>query len=426
MTNALQLLKDRYLKNIKEKPTIYVGIELEFPIVNCQGEATDINIAKNLLKRLIDQHSFEAEKFDRVGNPIQIKSKENEDRILFEVSYNILEFAFEKATKIQEVEDRFTEYLSVIQSILGEDDHELQGKGIHPFWDKNDNSPVQSPRYEMLMQYLSMSKTLKLKDLHSYPEYGAFICGNQIQLDVSKENFISVINVFNQIEAAKAYLFANSEFPDSSWNTKIARDIFWEQSMHGILQENAGVNLKDFQNEDEFFSYLSKSAIFTAKRGNQDYYFFPIPAIDYLSHEKIKAYNLSGETVELTPKQEDFENHRSYQYQDLTTRGTVEFRSVCAQPFDRTFISAAFHLGILANLENVQKYLQETDFFKKEGRNYKQLRQKFSKKEISRSAATHVRNFANDLIQLAIVGLVARNNGEEFYLKNLIVKEKEE
>ena len=58
----------------------------------------------------------------------------------------------------------------------------------------------------MLMQYLSMSKTLKLKDLHSYPEYGAFICGNQIQLDVSKENFISVINVFNQIEAAKAYL----------------------------------------------------------------------------------------------------------------------------------------------------------------------------------------------------------------------------
>ncbi len=67
MTNAIQLLKDRYLKNIKENPTIYVGIELEFPIVNCQGEATDINIAKNLLKRLIDQHSFEVEKFDRAG-----------------------------------------------------------------------------------------------------------------------------------------------------------------------------------------------------------------------------------------------------------------------------------------------------------------------------------------------------------------------
>ena len=100
---------------------------------------------------------------------------------------------------------------------------------------------------------------------------------------------------------------------------------------------------------------------------------------------------------------------------------TVEFRSVCAQPFDRTFISTAFHLGILANLDNVQKYLQEADFFKKEGRNYKQLRQKFSKKEISGSAETHVRNFANDLIQLAIAGLVVRNNGEESYLKDLMV-----
>ncbi len=41
---------------------------------------------------------------------------------------------------------------------------------------------------------------------------------------------------------------------------------------------------------------------------------------------------------------------------------------------------------------------------------------------------THVRNFANDLIQLAIVGLqVARNNGEGIHhLEELIVKEKGE
>ena len=33
--------------------------------------------------------------------------------------------------------------------------------------------------------------------------------------------------------------------------------------------------------------------------------------------------------------------HRSYQFQDLTTRGTVEFRSVCTQPFSATFAPAA-------------------------------------------------------------------------------------
>ena len=89
--DSIQILKERYLKNIKENPTVYIGIELEFPIVNCQGGATDTNVAKNLLKRLLEEYDFESERFDRDGNPIQLKSTKNEDRILFEVSYNTLE-----------------------------------------------------------------------------------------------------------------------------------------------------------------------------------------------------------------------------------------------------------------------------------------------------------------------------------------------
>lgn len=419
MTDSIQILKDRYLKNMKENPTLYIGIELEFPIVNCQGGATDTTVAKNLLKRLLDEHDFEAERFDRDGNPIQLKSTQNDDRILFEVSYNTLEFAFAKATRIQEIDERFKAYLDTIQSILGQEGHELQGKGIHPFWAENDNSPVKYPRYEMLMQYLAMSKNLNKEDLHAYPEYGAFICGSQIQIDVSRENYLSVINVFNQIEAAKAYLFANSEFPDSTWDTKIARDIFWEQSMHGILKENAGVNPKDFQSENDFFAYLSKSALFTAEREGQSYYFYPIAANEYLKQENIEAYSLSGKKINFVPNEVDFQNHRSYQYQDLTTRGTVEFRSVCTQPFEKTFASAAFHLGILANLENVKNYLQDAPFFKQEGRDYKDLRRRFSKKELTASETEHISEFTRTLLQLAIAGLKARKLGEEAYLSSL-------
>ncbi|QLB50967.1 glutamate-cysteine ligase family protein [Streptococcus sanguinis] len=417
MINSIQILKERYLKNIKENPTVYIGIELEFPIVNSQGGATDTNVAKNLLKRLLEEYDFEVERFDRDGNPIQLKSTKNEDRILFEVSYNTLEFAFAKASRIQEVEERFKNYLNIIQPILREEHHEIQGEGIHPFWSENDNSPVKYPRYEMLMQYLAMGKNMK--GLHNYPEYGAFICGSQVQLDVSRENYLSVINVFNQIEAVKAYLFANSEFSDSSWDTKIARDIFWEQSMHGILQENAGVNSKDFQTEDEFFAYLDRSALFTAEREGTSYYFYPIAANEYLSQKTIEAYSLSGEKVNLTPREADFRNHRSYQYQDLTTRGTVEFRSVCTQPFEKTFASAAFHLGILENLENVKAYLQDASFFQEEGRDYKALRRKFSKKELTASEREHIYEFTKTLLQLARAGLLARQLGEEVYLPTL-------
>lgn len=417
MIDSIQILKERYLKNIKENPTVYIGIELEFPIVNSQGGATDTNVAKNLLKRLLEEYDFEAERFDRDGNPIQLKSTKNEDRILFEVSYNTLEFAFAKASRIQEVEERFKNYLDTIQPILREEHHEIQGEGIHPFWSENDNSPVKYPRYEMLMQYLAMGKNME--GLHNYPEYGAFICGSQVQLDVSRENYLTVINVFNQIEAAKAYLFANSEFSDSTWDTKIARDIFWEQSMHGILQENAGVNQKDFQTEDEFFAYLDRSALFTAEREGTSYYFYPIAANEYLSQKTIEAYSLSGEKVNLAPREADFRNHRSYQYQDLTTRGTVEFRSVCTQSFDKTFASAAFHLGILENLENVKAYLQDAPFFQEEGRDYKALRRKFSKKELSASETEHIYEFTKPLLQLARAGLLARQLGEEVYLPTL-------
>ncbi len=75
--------------------------------------------------------------------------------------------------------------------------------------------------------------------------------------------------------------------------------------------------------------YLNHSAIFTAERDGQTYYFYPIQARDYLATPEIQAFSLNGDEVLIYPQEEDFETHRSYQYQDLTTRGTVEFRSVC-------------------------------------------------------------------------------------------------
>ncbi|MQB88325.1 glutamate--cysteine ligase, partial [Lactobacillus reuteri] len=48
--------------------------------------------------------------------------------------------------------------------------------------------------------------------------------------------------------------------------------------MHGVFEENAGVFPKVFENEDDYFSYLSETAIFTVTRGEVTYYFEPIRA----------------------------------------------------------------------------------------------------------------------------------------------------
>ena len=419
MSPSIQLLKDRYLKNIKKNPQLYIGIELEFPIVHTKGKPTDIEVSKDLMHFLVDALSLEVEKVDQEGNPIQLVEPTSQDRILFEVSYTTLEFAFGRAQNIQEVEGRFQAYMKVIQEKLGQKEHAIQGWGIHPNWDQNDNRPVAYPRYQMLMDYLHMGSSQESAHLHDFPQYGAFICGSQVQLDVSTANYLRVINAFTQIEAAKAYLFANSEFSGADWDTKISRDIFWEESMHGIYPENVGINAKLFQNEDDFFDYLDRSAIFTAERDGETYYFSPIRARDYLATDEIHAYTLNGKETLLVPQEKDFQTHRSYQYQDLTTRGTIEFRSVCTQPLDRTFASAAFHLGLLVNLDKFEAYLETAPFFENFGRYYKSLRRQFSKKQLTDEEKAGVVQFSKDLLAIAEQGLEMRDQQETTYLEPL-------
>ena len=416
MSPSIQLLKDRYLKNIKENPDLYIGIELEFPIVHTKDQPTDIEVTKDLMRFLVDALSLEVEKVDQEGNPIQLVESKSQDRILFEVSYTTLEFAFGRAQNIQEVEGRFDSYMKVIQEKLGEKHYAIQGWGIHPNWSQNDNRPVAYPRYQMLMDYLKMGNNQESVSLHDFPQYGAFICGSQVQLDVSTANYLRVINAFTQIESAKAFLFANSEFSGADWDTQISRDIFWEDSMHGIYPENVGVNAKLFKDEDDFFDYLDRSAIFTAERDGETYYFSPILAKDYLSTSRIRAFGINGKEVSIVPEEKDFSSHRSYQFQDLTTRGTVEFRSVCTQPLDRTFASAAFHLGLLVNLDKLEAYLETAPFFERFGRDYKSLRRQFSKKHLTDEETAGIVQFSKDLLAIAEQGLEMRGQSEMTYL----------
>ena len=419
MSRSIDLLKKRYLENIKENPDLFIGIELEFPIVNLEGKATDGEVVKDLFRYLPLVLGFTIEKVDDFGNPIQLLDPVSQDTILFEVAYTTIEFAFGKAESIREVEERFNFYMATIQNKLGEVNHAIVGCGIHPNWDKNDNQPVAYARYQMLMNYLKLSRTVLGTDLHDYPEYGAFICGSQVQLDVSKPNYLRVINAFNQIEAAKAFLFANSEFSGEDWDTKISRDIFWEESIHGIYAENVGVNARLFKDENDFFDYLDHSAIFTAERDGETYYFYPIRAKDYLGTPKIHAFALDGREILLYPQEKDFQTHRSHQYQDLTTRGTIEFRSVCTQPLNRTFAATAFHLGLLLNLNKLEAYLQSAPFFTTFGRDYKSLRRQFSKKMLTDEEETAIVEFSKGLLLLAEEGLEKRGKQEMAYLQPL-------
>ena len=411
---AIKLLKEKYLSNMKEDSELFVGVELEFPIVETNGNKTNIEVTKNLFQTLANLSDFEVEKRDDNQNPIQLIHCSSKDRILFELSYNTIEFAFERAHSINEVAKRFEAYLKIIQPILQENNHEIQGHGIHPLWKENDNSPVKIERYKMLMAFLAMNGTGMRT--HSYPSYGAFICGNQVQLDVRRDNYLRIINAFNKIETAKAYLFSNSEFSSEAWDTKIARDIFWEESLHGYYRENVGIFPKDYQSEEEFFNNLARTAIFTVTREGKSYYFKPIRVEDYLDQKEIIAYTTDGKEKNINPVKEDLKQHRSYQFQDLTARGTVEFRSVCTQPLETTFAPIAFELGLFVQLEKLENYLEHCSFLKNEKQDYRNLRKKYSKKILSKKEKEKIKTFSKELLEISKSGLLERGYEEEKYL----------
>lgn len=189
--------------------------------------------------------------------------------------------------------------------------------------------------------------------------------------------------------------------------------------MHGVFEENAGVFPKVFENEDDYFSYLSETAIFTATRGEVTYYFEPIRAKDYLNKPAIQAWSIHGKEVSIQPSEDDFQTHRSYQFQDLTTRGTVEFRSVCTQPFSATFVPAALHLGLLVNLEALESILKGTSLFEVFDYDYPRIRCLFLKKKISKTDLKLILPLTEALLTCAEDGLKNRGFGEEVYLAPL-------
>ena len=67
MSRSVELLKKRYLKNIKEHPDLFIGIELEYPIVNLEGKATDGEVVKDLFRYLPSILGFTIEKVDDLG-----------------------------------------------------------------------------------------------------------------------------------------------------------------------------------------------------------------------------------------------------------------------------------------------------------------------------------------------------------------------
>ena len=420
-----QLLFDRFIKPTINNQNNYIGVEIEMPILNLDKKPVNFEIVHNITEKFIEHFDFLPVGIDEDGNIYSAKSSQNSDILSYDCSYNNLELSFGKEENLFEIQKRFDVYYRYLQEIFRLYNYTLTGMGVNPYRVYNKNEPIPNGRYRMLYHHLSsypMYGNLPMY-FHSYPKFGMFSSASQVQLDANYNDLPRLINVFSELEPIKAVLFSNSVLTGDHEEYICCRDIFWENSTHGINPHNIGMYNQKFENVEEIVNYISTTSIYCVERDGKYINFSPILFSDYLKLEGIVGeYYENGRyrKILVQPSVYDIEYLRTFKFEDITYRGTIEFRSVCCQPISDSMVVAAFHLGIKNNLDKAEQILQNDTVLLGNGYITTELRKRLIKTEMpSFIDIDGLYRLARDVVDAASDGLKSRGKGEEILLAPL-------
>ncbi|MCD8026233.1 MAG: glutamylcysteine synthetase [Clostridiales bacterium] len=418
-------LYDKYIKPTVNNKKDFIGIEIEIPVVNIYREAVDFKKVHSFTQNFIKHFDFEVLGRNDDGNIYSSASKENGDIFSFDCSYNNLEFSFGKEKNIFNIERRFNVYYAFLQDEFKKYNYILTGMGINPYRRLNHNEPIQNGRYRMLFHHLSSYQ--RYYDIpmyfHKYPAFGMFSSASQVQLDVNYDNLTVTLNAFSKLEPIKALLFSNSVLLGEHDDIMCYRDILWENSTQGLNPHNIGMYNSEFSSAEDILSYIETTGIYCVERNKKYINFKPINISEYFKTPHIEGeYYENGEykKIEFTPKISDLDYLRTYKFEDLTFRGTVEYRSCCCQPIKDSMTVAAFHLGLKNKIHELNEMMTNDEVIYHHGYTDFELRKLFIRNEIPKFVdEDNLYRLTKDVVDLAYKGLSERGYGEEAFLSPL-------
>lgn len=422
---------DKYIKPTKAERSRCIGIEIEMPVVNLNKAPVEESIIFEMSKTFRERFGFDAIGYDVYGNVNSMLDKVTGDDLSFDCSYSNLELSLGKGENLFEIKKRFDTYYLFINDFFKKYNYTLTGMGINPYYNINYNKPIENERYRMLYHYLHSYK--KYKDehpqivFHDRPDFGTFTSASQVQIDVHYDDLIDVINTFGRLEPYKALIFSNSylsERPD----LLCARNILWEQSMQGYNPRNIGMFEYDLKSVDDLIEYIKSTSIYCTMRGGKYVNFTPVPINEYLKLDAVKGEYFDGDKyqeIEITPDISDLKYLRTFKFEDLTFRGTIEFRSSCCQPVSDSMTIAAFHIGLIENVSKLKNLLENDSVIYSHGYSPTELQRIFSCRDIPSFADKKLLSQTLvSILDLASDGLKSRGHGEEIFLNPLYERAK--
>lgn len=430
------LVKKRLYQRFIE-PTInnndnYIGIEIEIPILNLEKKPVNFQIVHKITNEFENKYNqFQPQTIDYNGHTCSLIDKTTGDIISYDCSYNNLEFSFGRETNLFTIYERFCNYYTFFKTTFEKYNHTLTGLGINPYRIYNKHIPIPNERYQMLYHHLcSYSKYSKLpKYFHDYPEYGMFSSASQVQFDINYNDLIKTINIFSKLEPIKAILFSNSVLLGENEDLLCCRDMFWQDSTHGINPHNIGMYEKELTDIDDLISYIESLNIYCTMRNNLYVNFPTMNIMDYFKQQTINGeYCDKGvyDKITITPQLDDIKYLRSFKFLDLTYRGTIEYRSTCTQPISDALTVGAFQLGLKNKLEPLEEIFDNDEVIYHKGYNASELRKLFVKRKLPNFVdEDKLYTLIKQILDLSKEGLLERKNGEEKFLNPLYIRVKQ-
>ncbi len=418
-----EALYEKYIRPTRRKRKKCVGVEIEMPIVNQVHDAVDFELIHAMTNEFVREFNFSQLYRDDKGEIYSAASSETGDGLSYDCSYNTLEFSFGPVEDINVLHRRFIKYVGWIQAFLTSQSHMLTGMGINPNYALNRKEPVPTGRYRMLFHHLSSYHRYGDSiPFHSHPDFGMYSCASQVQLDVEEEMLTEVLHTFSRLEPLKAVLFSNSIWNESH-DILCVRDSLWKRSLHGINPHNVNMYHTELNSPAEVLEYIKSMSMFCVERDDKYLNFSPVSLRKYFDGRSVIGEYFDGEvyrSFEFQPELEDLAWLRSYKFVDVTYRGTVEFRSMCCQPFCDAMAPAAFHAGLMEVLPELTALLDEDHVIYHHGYTASELRELFIGRTIPNFVEPDaLSNLLLSVIDLARKGLELRGFNEETYLEPL-------
>ncbi|MCM1496172.1 MAG: hypothetical protein NC089_10295 [Bacteroides sp.] len=411
-------LYQKYIAPTKEKRSSCIGIEIEMPILNLEKKAVDFSIVHKVTERFMEQFQFRAAGTDEEGNIYSAYQEEQGDFLSYDCSYNNLELSLGKELELFAIYGRIRIYYDFLQKEFQKYHYTLTGMGVNPYRIYNHNVPIPNGRYRMLFHHLNSFQNYNVPMyFHKYPAYGTFSSASQVQLDVNYEDLLTTIRVFSMIEPIKAVLFSNSVLLGEQEDLLCCRDMFWENSTHGINPHNIGMFDCELQEEEDLLSYIESTSIYCVEREGKYINFPPVRIMEYFDLPYIEGeYYEDGsyKKLKIVPQISDIQYLRTFKFEDLTYRGTIEFRSVCCQPMRDCMTVAAFHLGLKNQLYQLEELLNNDHVIYHHGYTPGELRRMFIRsQQPSFVDSDALYKLVGQVLDLAKLGLENRGYGEE-------------